>query len=60
MIDRVKLVLLNEPLQMRELKCSHTHWSEQMGNSCGEVIEVGDLREYVIPDDQISPLSFGF
>ena len=55
MIDRVELVLVDEPLEMRKLERDHTVRRQKMRHPCGEVVEIGDLRQHIVADDEIGP-----
>ena len=53
MIDRVKLVLLDQALNMRKLERDHTVRGKQVRHPCSEVVEIGNLRQHVVADDEI-------
>ena len=59
-IDRIKLVVLDETLQMGELKRCDTIWGKEMGYTRREVVEIWYLRKYVVSDDEIGPAAFRF
>src|SRR6516164_1746897 len=52
-IDRVELILVDDPFKMEKLQCDHTVGREQMRQSCGEVVEIRDLRQHIVGDDEI-------
>src|SRR5262249_12377239 len=52
-VDRVELILVDEPLKMGDLECDHTVRRKQMRHSCGEVVEIRDLRQHIVADDEI-------
>ena len=58
-IDRVELVLVDEPLKMRELERDHTVRRQKMRHPCGEVVEIGDLRQHIVADDEVGPPTLG-
>lgn len=58
-IDRIKLVLINKPLEVRKFERDHTVARNQMRHSSGEVIEIRHLRQNIIADDEIGAPSFG-
>ncbi len=53
MVDRVELVALDQPLQMRKLDRDHAVVGEQCCHAGDEWIEVWDLREDVLAGEQI-------
>src|SRR5262245_25615688 len=58
-IDGVELVLGNKPLKMWELECDHTVRSQKVGHPRGKVVEIGDLRHHIVPDDKVGPPALG-
>src|SRR5271170_5669595 len=59
MIDRIELIFLDEPLKMGELECDYTIWCKQMHHSCGEVVKIRNLRQYIVADNEIGPPTLG-
>src|ERR1700741_1347646 len=58
MIDRVELVFVDEPLDVREFKGDHPLRLEQERHACHEVVEVWNLCENIVADDEIGLLAF--
>src|ERR1700730_143273 len=58
-IDRVELIPVDESLKMGNLECDHTVRRKQMGHSCGEVVEIRDLRQHIVADDKIGRPTLG-
>src|SRR5262249_26253953 len=52
-IDRIELIFVDEPLKMGDLERNDAVWRKQMRHSCGEVVEIRDLRQYIVGDNQI-------
>ena len=59
MVDCVKLVLVDQPLEMRKLECNYPVRRKQMRHACGEVVEIGDLRQNIIANNKIGPPPLG-
>ena len=59
MIDGVELVLVDQPLEMRELERDHAVRRQQMRHAADEIIEVRHLRQNVVADDEVGLLAFG-
>ena len=59
MIDRVELVVLNQSLKMRELERDHPVRGQQVRHSCREVVKIGNLRQYIVADDEIGLAPLG-
>src|SRR5580698_1898641 len=55
MVNRVELIFLDKPLEMREFECDHPLRRQQLRHSRSEVVEIGDLRQHVVADDEIGP-----
>src|SRR6516162_1041395 len=58
-IDRGELIPVYEPLKMGDLECDHTVRRKQMRHSCGEVVELRDLRQHIVADDEICSPTLG-
>src|SRR5262245_10850420 len=58
-IDRVELVFVDKPLKMWELERDHTVRGEKMRHPCGEVVEIGDLRQHIVAYDEVGPPTLG-
>src|SRR5438477_8668417 len=58
-VDRVELIALDQPLQMRELDRDDAIVGEQNGHARDEGIEVGYLREHVLAREQIGLHALG-
>src|SRR5262245_28249844 len=54
-IDCVELILVDEPLKMGDLECDYTVRRKQMRHSCGEVVEIRDLRQHIVADNEVCP-----
>ena len=54
MIDRIELILLHQPVKVRELHGNHTVRLEQLFHSCHEIIQLRHVRQYIVPEQQIS------
>ena len=52
-VDGVELVLVDQPLEMRELERDHALGLQQTRDAGDEVVEVGNLRQHVVADDEI-------
>ena len=52
-IDRVELVLLHEPQEMREFERDVASRLQDRGDSADEIVDVGHLRQDVVADDEI-------
>ena len=53
MVDRVELVELDQPQQVRELHRDHAALGEQDLHAADEVVEVGDVGEDVVAQQQV-------
>src|SRR5215208_4964005 len=60
MIDRVELILVDEPLEMRKLQRDHAVRSQQMRHARRKIVEVRHLRQHIVADDEIGGLAFGY
>ena len=52
-IDRVELVFLHQPQQVRELHRDHAAGLEQQAHAAHEVVQVGHVREHVVAGNQV-------
>ena len=60
MIDRVELVLFDEPFEVRKLERDHAVGSQQICHSRCEVVQVGNLRQHVVTDDEIGTAAVSY
>jgi hypothetical protein len=58
-VDRVVLQVLDELRQVRELEGRGPGRREKRGDARGEVVDVGHLREHVVPEDEIRMAALG-
>src|SRR5580698_7333827 len=59
MIDRIELILLHQPHQMRKLDSDDTTRPQQDLHPCDKVVEIGHLGEHVVSEQQIGALALG-
>ena len=59
MIDRVELVLVDQPLEVRELQRDHAFGLQKLRHPGREVVEIGYLRQHIVADDQVGALALG-
>jgi len=52
-VDRVPLVLVDQPHQVRELHRDHAAGLQQRPHAGDEVVQVGDVREHVVAEQQV-------
>ncbi len=57
-VDRVVLEVLDELRKVRELEGRGPVGREERGDARGEVVDVGHLREHVVPEDEIGVAAF--
>ena len=53
MVDRVELILVHQPPQVRKFHRHDPVWSEKDLQASHEIVDVGHVREHVVSDDQI-------
>ena len=58
-IDRVELVFVDQPLEVRKLERDHPVRRQQMRHARSEVVEIRDLRQHIVADDEIGLPSLG-
>src|SRR3954447_6602676 len=58
-IDGVKLILLDQPLEVRKFKSDQSHWRQQVRHARGEVMEIRNLCQHIVTNDEIGSPSFG-
>src|SRR6266403_2463522 len=56
-IDGVELIFFHEPLKVRELHGDYAMRFEQNFHSRNKIVQIGDLREYVVAKEQIRLLT---
>src|SRR5262245_29284889 len=59
-IDGIKLILGNEPLEMRKLERDHSLRREQMRHTRGEIVEIRNLGQDIVADDEIGASPLGY
>ena len=59
MIDRVELVVLDEPQQVRHLDRHHALGRKQRLHAADEVVQIRHVRHHVVGDQQVRPAALG-
>src|SRR3978361_1169867 len=55
-INRVELHAFHQPQQVRKLDREHSLRLQQYLEAADEVVQLGNVREYIVCDDQVSPM----
>ena len=54
MINCIELTIFNETEDMRKLHCYHPFWSQRDFESFHEIINIWNVRQYIIPDEEVA------
>ena len=57
MINRVEFIAFHQAQQVGKLECQDAIWLQQDFQAFDKIVQVGNLREYVISKDQVSGAS---